>query len=733
MNARHHTKKRSIVALAAIFFILTIPFSLSADPGRGIVVNLRTYESADAPVEQSVALYNQSKALVIGIDDYREGWPRLSNAVKDARLVAAALEKKGFEVEIKTDLNYRDLETALKEFFILQGDDPDACLFVWFAGHGHTMNGEGYLIPADAPRPDAGARFKLKALSMRRFGQWVREARSKHVLAVFDSCFSGTVFKSSRSRPPSAVTRATALPVRQFITSGDADQEVLDDGRFRKLFIRAIDGEEPADFNRDGYLTGSELGMYLTDRITNLTGSRQTPRYGKLLDEDYDRGDFVFLLAGGDAVVERPAPKRTTTLAVESPVQGAKVLIDGDLTGYTNMPDKNVSPGRHSVRVEKDGYQTYERTLNIEQGRSISLFVDLPKKALDVQVPATGRLYVDTDPDDALVRILNIAPKFYDGIELDPGRYHLEISASGYETKKFWIELDAGEDKRIDIGLEELSASYGAQVGNKIRNDMGMEFVYIPPGSFTMGSPSSEPERGSDEKQHRVTLTRGFYLQTTEVTVGQWRVFARETGYRTEAETGDGADGFGEKGWGKYPNCNWKNPGFSQSENDPVTCISWNDAREFAKWLSKKDGTGYTLPTEAQWEYVARAGTTTPFSFGSCLSTDQANYDGSSPTPGCPEGQYRKKTVPVAGFSPNAWGLYNMHGNVWEWCQDWYGEYPSGVVTDPEGAKSGSYRVLRGGSWVASSCYCRSARRAGHRPSFRNAYTGFRLARLPGF
>ena len=289
---------------------------------RGINVTLKASETQGAPDAGTVRLYGSSHALVIGIDDYTGGWPDLSNAVKDAKLVAKELERKGFEVTLRTNLTSAQMEKAFKEFFILKGEDPNARLFVWYAGHGHTMGGEGFLVPADAPRPNVGARFRFSALSMRRFGEYVRLAQSKHAFAVFDSCFAGTVFNSQRSTPPPAITRATTLPVRQFLTSGDAEQKVSDDGMFRKLFIRALKGEERADANGDGYVTASEVGMFLGDRMTNLTRSRQTPRYGKLNDEDFDRGDFVFVLPGR-AVASRPA-----TIAPTAPGGGGFSLDD---------------------------------------------------------------------------------------------------------------------------------------------------------------------------------------------------------------------------------------------------------------------------------------------------------------------------------------------------------------------------------------------------------------------
>lgn len=272
----------------------------SAAGSRGLTVPLKASEAADASIVEEIQLYENSYALVIGIDDYTNGWPRLSNAVKDAQLIAAGLKKQGFQVNLQLNLKSRELDRALEEFFILTGEDPGARLFVWFAGHGHTENGEGYLIPADAPKPETGAKFRVRALSLRRIGEYVRQAQAKHAFAVFDSCFSGTVFESARALPPAAITSATTLPVRQFLTSGDAGQTVSDDGTFRELFLRVLSGEESADANRDGYVTASEMGLFLSDRVTNLTESKQTPRYGKLRDKDFDRGDFVFQLANAN-------------------------------------------------------------------------------------------------------------------------------------------------------------------------------------------------------------------------------------------------------------------------------------------------------------------------------------------------------------------------------------------------------------------------------------------------
>lgn len=237
-----------------------------------------------------------------------------------------------------------------------------------------------------------------------------------------------------------------------------------------------------------------------------------------------------------------------------------------------------------------------------------------------------------------------------------------------------------------------------------ITNSLGMKFVQIEPGTFMMGSPEDEPGRPSQETLRSVTLTQSFYMQTTEVTQGQWKAVMES------------------------------NPSFFSSCGDdcPVEMVSWDAAQDFIAALNRQGEGVYRLPTEAEWEYAARAGTTTPFHTGDCLPADQANYRGDRPLEDCLLGEYRRKTLPVASFPPNAWGLYDMHGNVREWVQDWYENYPADAVTDPTGPSSGSIRVERGCSWLYSADECRSASRGAGRPGGASYDHGFRLVLLPG-
>jgi eukaryotic-like serine/threonine-protein kinase len=274
-----------------------------------------------------------------------------------------------------------------------------------------------------------------------------------------------------------------------------------------------------------------------------------------------------------------------------------------------------------------------------------------------------------------------------------------------------------------------------------LTNSIGMKLLLIPAGEFMMGSTPEQIERVaglfpefkkewgvSEQPQHRVRISRPFYLDAHEVTRGQFGEFVRATNYRTEPER-DGKGGSGidlatnacELG----PNYNWRNTGFPQSNRHPVVNVTWNDATAFCDWLSRKEGQSYHLPTEAQWEYACRAGTTTLFSTGDDPSAlvAVANLGGN------PDGF--RFTAPVGSLQANGFGLFDMHGNVWEWCADWFAQeyYAGSPVVDPTGPLSGSHRVSRGQTWDGGGADVRSAHRDLGEPVGRGASTGFRVAR----
>ena len=281
----------------------------------------------------------------------------------------------------------------------------------------------------------------------------------------------------------------------------------------------------------------------------------------------------------------------------------------------------------------------------------------------------------------------------------------------------------------------------------KYKNRFGMEFVYIEPGSFTMGngeSPKALVKRDGGkedyfkaEKNHDVVLTKGFWLQTKEVTKEQFEKFIEDTGYKTDAEKNDGGYGWDGSEWKKDADYYWKNPSFEQGADHPAVCISWNDAVEFCKWQTKndKDGRKYRLPTESEWEYACKAGKMTNYCWGDdpdkgkgwCNASDLTAKENN---PNWTVFNWKDGyiyTSPVASFKANKWGLYDMHGNVFEWCQDWHGEYPSDKVKDPKGPGKGKFRVQRGGSWYSNPRNCRSANRFGNSPGDAYSDSGFRV------
>lgn len=225
-------------------------------------------------------------------------------------------------------------------------------------------------------------------------------------------------------------------------------------------------------------------------------------------------------------------------------------------------------------------------------------------------------------------------------------------------------------------------------------------FRWCEPGAFLMGSPENEPERFDDELQHQVTLTKGFWIADTPVTQALWQVIMGN------------------------------NPSEFKGDELPVETVSWDDAQAFiGKMNGLKAELKLCLPTEAQWEYACRAGTATPFSWGEQIDSSLVNFNGNYPYNNGRKSEYRRQTVAVKELPCNDWGLHQMHGNVWEWCHDWYGGYPSQPVTDPQGPETGASRVLRGGSWFDYGRNCRSANRAHGVPSRRDSGFGFRLAR----
>ncbi len=532
--------------LSHLAFVILICFILSVEvtaTQKGVSVKIRTKEKIDAPVAGEVTLYRASYALVIGINRYERGWPILRNAVKDARLVAEELKLKGFDVTLKMNLDSRSLKQEFEEFIILKGSDSQSRLFIWFAGHGHTLGGEGFLVPTDADLPDNESQFRLRALPLMRFKEYASQAKSKHIFAVFDSCFSGTIFNVLRGvEPPLAITRVTTFPVRQFLSSGDDKQKVSDNGTFRKLFIGALKNEENADANDDGYLTASELSLFISNEMTNRTRNKQSPLYGKL--PDFNKGDFVFVL-----------------------------------------PHHGIIP-----------------------------------------------------------------------------------------PKTFTDSLKGG--------------------------GVGPEVVRVSSGHFQMG----DIQKGDKGDVHGVYV-KSIGVGCYEVTFEEYDRFCDAAGRRKPADNG----------WGRG--------------RRPVINVSWVDTLAYTQWLSEKTGHTYRLPTEAEWEYLARAGTKTTYWWGKNIGENNACCDGCRAKWGW--GSDNSMTAPVGSFKPNRFGVFDTAGNVWEWtCSEYTDSYTEKETKCLDKIRtSGRLVVIRGGAWDEPPKSIRAAYRKGMRPVERTDNIGFRVVR----
>lgn len=406
-------------------------------------------------------------------------------------------------------------------------------------------------------------------------------------------------------------------------------------------------------------------------------------------------------------------------LIVESDPDHAKVRLY-DQNQKQVMSEKtpckiNIRAGLYTLKLSKPDYKALEFEVRIATNSTERI----TRKQAKLR-KLTGHVMVTSDPfkrgADIYIDDIKMG-KVPENIELKVGLHHVKVKYNGM-TGSQKIDIQENKTSNVIVSLQGGGGmAFQKGAGKVFTNSLGMKFVYISPGRFTMGSPSDEPYRESDEVQHDVILTKGYYLQTTEITQGQWQALM-----------------------GSNPSH------FLRCGSDcPVEKISWEDVQVFIKKLNRKEKTTrYRLPTEAEWEYAARAGSGKAFANGGITEKECGldynlnkmgwycgnscvNYSGGYDCSWCVN-SCKAGTHPVAKKLSNRWGLYDMHGNVYEWCQDWYGDYSKSTITDPSGPASGWLRVVRGGSWGNDARYCRSALRYGYEPGGRDYYLGLRLA-----
>ena len=640
--------KTFLISLFVVFLCSAIIFigttELHPQTSRGMKISVRT--SAGEHIE----LYNASYALVIGNGNYTNGWDPLPGAMQDVKEVAEALKTHDFNVTLKTDLTSDEFNEAFLTFVLEHGADENNRLLFYYAGHGYTLplanaQERGYLVMVDAPDPDTDKLgFVRGSINMETLVGESKAIRARHVLFLFDSCFSGTILNARDRVRPESISDNIRHPVRQFITAGRANEPVPDRSVFKTAFLDIIEGRATEPF-RDGYITGAELGLYLKNQVP-IYNEAQHPQYGKIRDPKLAKGDFVFVLP------QRNLDELSTlaTLHITSTPRGATVYLNGVPTGKTPL-------------------RSYEIDTGVQREKQVDI-----------------------------------------GVEL-----------TGYKSRVKSVTVTGGQNLPWDVALEP---------------DV-TEMVLIPAGDFQMGSDDSEAE--DNEKPVHTVYVDAFYMDKYEVTNAQFKAFVDANPQWQKARiSSDYHDGKYLFLWNgnTYP---------SGMGSDPVVNVSWYAAMAYAQWIGKR------LPTETEWEKAARGGLNEKkYTWGNvapngtqCNFADKnlselklnENWSDENADDGY------SQIAPIGSYPPNGYGLYDMAGNVWEWCLDAYdaGFYRRSPRRNPVAGgwvgdgfakvQTHNARMFRGGAWNNPASLLRVSFRNADTPTTSKTVIGFRCAR----
>jgi len=603
------------------------------------------------------ALAEKRVALVIGNGAYTAAG-KLTNPENDAKDMASALEKLGFDVALTLDANRAKFETAISDFSD-KAAGVDVAL-VFYAGHGMGLGSETHLLPVDADfRNEFEARnrtFGLTALLN------TLDGRAKMVIALIDACrdnpLADRLADSMRSAGRSvSVSRGLArieigAPDTLVVYATTPGRTAADGTGRNSPFTTALLAHLPTE--------GVEVEAVLkrvSARVQELTGNKQEPeRLSRL------KREFYFKPA---VSVPTPAPAAT----------------DPDASMRS---DYAIAERVNSVAVWLAFIDRYRSGFLVEaaRGRLAALTAPVPTAPPAPSVTAPSKIEVAGLPPAA---------------RPDAGSCNGGAQTVSLGSRAAGV-LTASEERCLKAKDEF----------RECKDCPAM--VVIPAGTFTMGSPETEEGRYSDEGPRRtVRIGKSFAVGKFTVSFAEWDACV----------AGGGCKGYRPKdeGWGRG--------------KMPVINVSWDDAKAYVAWLSKVTGKSYRLLTEAEWEYAARAGTTTPFWWGSSISTSQANYNGNYTYGNGKKGEWRRRTVPVDSFAANPFGLYQMHGNVYQWIEDCYVDSYKDASSDVSANTTNECdrRVLRGGSWVYVPWNLRAASRSWDFPVSRNFNDGFRVAR----
>ncbi|MDX2248919.1 MAG: SUMF1/EgtB/PvdO family nonheme iron enzyme [Bacteroidia bacterium] len=695
--------------------------------------------------------------LVIGIDAYKYH-PPLNNARKDAETFRdILLDRYQFERQNVTEIfdekaTLRNILTTLSSLeHKLKNTDN---LVIYFSGHG-SMNRrktQGFWVPAEAEKNEADyiANDRVRAI--------LGDMEAHHIYMIVDACFSGSMILRSAE---TATELLEQYPSRRVLTSG-RQQEAVSDGKpgSHSPFFACIREQliQPAG----GLLSALELENHV---IKNTPRSAfQLPEAAMIFGTGDQSGKFVFYPKKDENRDWEEVKKENTISSYGRYIQTypngryleeaawAIAQLADDKPAYRKYIDQYPSGKYVRNALTRMDYLDQRDRFELAKRRGEAalrqFLLDFPEGPFAKEARAEITRIVEAE--NKKTQVVPQPKKKPESAKVEtPVK---RVSPPSEEKQKISTTARARTDKEPPLWITHknqigwgvlgsvlLFVLIGWLVnqwqGNKTGivnvitqpqtdTTFGIVMVKITGGTFDMGSEKYD----SEKPLHRVTIS-DFWMGKTEVTVAQFEAFIAATGYKTDAEKGDGSYIWTGSTWEKKAGVNWRcdvkgNIRPESEWNHPVIHVSWNDAKAYCDWLSERTGQKWRLPTEAEWEYAAGDGSSNRTIYAGTDSEselgDYAWYTTNTNNTG---------TRPVGQKKPNRLGLYDMSGNVWEWCSDWYGNYPSSDISDPKGPESGSFRVLRGGSWYGDASDCRVAFRSLYTPGVRSGSLGFRPTR----
>ena len=677
------TTGRLVIVSAALAVLAAGVAAAPAADGVAVVIGNRSYENDRVPevayAHRDADAFRQYVVGMLGFDP--------DNIIDLRDATQAAMET--------TFGNERDHKGRLWSYLDPSGGSD---VVVYYSGHGvpGLRDRKGYLLPSDANPDTAHLNGYPIDLLYENLGR-MTEAASIRVF--LDACFSGDSQAGMLIRSASPMFVSASLPdlsgkAMAVLTAASGDEvaswdERAEHGMFTHHLLDALYGAGDAD--RDGRVTVAETKRYLDRHLTRAA------RRAYLRDQTAGvGGDRTMVLAsapGGSfpkrPEVGRPAPP-AQPFTVETDPAGARVRILNIAERYG--PGMELPAGEYRVEASLEGHETIVEMVDHGSEGATEHRIALLRSAQ----PFT----VVTEPAGARVRFLSIEDRYRPGMELVAGEYRVEASLEGYETIMKVVRHGSSGATQYRIALRRQWTP-----GRRFRDCPDCpEMVVVPAGRFRMGCLSSDDACQDREKPVRtVRIDALFALSAHEVTFSEWDACV--------SAGGCGGHRPGDRGWGRG--------------DRPVINVSWDDARSYVSWLSRRTGETYRLPSESEWEYAARAGSTSKYSWGNEVGRNRANCNG------CGSRWDGQRTAPVGSFAPNEFGLYDMHGNVYEWVEDcWNGSYAS-APSDGGARLSGdcAERVVRGGSWVYVPRLLRAANRYWLTSGLRNFNLGFRVAR----